>query len=201
MDRAMDEQQLLSQVKAGNQEAFAEIIRRYQDKVFLTVMGFVHQKEDAEDVTQEIFVKVYRSLDTFRGDASFFTWLYRLSVNMAMNHVRDNKKRKSTRGLGDMVPAGEKKTLDFPDTSQVSPEKRLEDQQRARNLEVALNTLSESQRKAFLLSKYNDLSNPEIARVMKKSIPSVESLLFRAKVNLQKKLLEWYKKMDGDAQE
>lgn len=88
----MSDEQLIKDIISGNQAAFKNLMEKYQLQVFRTVMGFVHTKEDAEEVTQDIFVRVYQSISSFHHDAEFSTWLYRITVNTSLNFLRGNRK-------------------------------------------------------------------------------------------------------------
>lgn len=88
----MSDEQLIKEIISGSHAAFETLMDKYQLQVFRTVMGFVHIKEDAEEVTQDIFIKVYQSLPSFNYDSEFSTWLYRITVNMSLNSLRKNKK-------------------------------------------------------------------------------------------------------------
>ena len=89
----MSDEQLIKEIISGSHAAFETLMDKYQLQVFRTVMGFVHIKEDAEEVTQDIFIKVYQSLPSFNYDSEFSTWLYRITVNMSLNSLRKNKNR------------------------------------------------------------------------------------------------------------
>ena len=95
----MSDEQLIKEITSGNEAAFTSLMEKYQLRVFRTVMGFVHTKEDAEEVTQDIFVKVYRTLSSFQHDAEFSTWLYRITVNMSLNFLRSNSKNRLLQSL------------------------------------------------------------------------------------------------------
>ncbi len=90
----MSDEQLIKDIISGNQAAFKNLMEKYQLQVFRTVMGFVHLKEDAEEVTQDIFVRVYQSLSSFHHDAEFSTWLYRITVNTSLNFLHSNRKNR-----------------------------------------------------------------------------------------------------------
>jgi len=88
----MTQNELIELVLAGNQEAFRSITELYNAKIFRTCLGFVHNKEDAEELTQDVFVNVYQNLHRFKGNSSFSTWIYRIAVNSSLNHLRQQKK-------------------------------------------------------------------------------------------------------------
>ncbi|MGQ1889537.1 RNA polymerase sigma factor [Thermophagus sp. OGC60D27] len=173
------DQELVQQSKEGNMEAFSKLVDKYRQKVFQTSMGFLHNVEDAEDLTQDIFVKVWRSIKSFDQRSSFSTWLYRIAVNRAINEVRKNK-LKSFIGLNNEVK-NSNYTLDNAETQLVNQEQK-------KQIRQAINQLKTNQRKAFILFYYQELSMREVASVMKISPKAAESLVFRARKKLQKVL-------------
>jgi RNA polymerase sigma-70 factor, ECF subfamily len=190
----MSDHEIIKELKKGNEQAFRKLVENYQKLVVNTCYGLLHNREDAEDVAQDVFVEVFRSIDKFRADAKISTWLYRIAVNRSINHLRDNKKHRWFSSFESDVKTENKKLLQLESGPADQPEFELENKQRALILHEAIGGLPENQKVAFTLSKYEDLSYQEIAEVMELSVSSVESLLFRAKKNLQKKLYTCYKK-------
>lgn len=179
----MSDQQLIKEILSGDTSAFKILVDKYQGMVFRTAMGFVHSKEDAEDITQEVFIQTFRSLSAFQEKSEFSTWLYRIAVNMSINFVNRNKLRRL------LIDAGENlKALLNISSDEKNAHQRLESDERDKMVRDAIDNLPEKQRTAFVLSKYDDLSQREIADLMKISEGAVEQLLQRAKANLQKKL-------------
>lgn len=175
----MSEEQLIKEITAGNDAAFRTLMERYQRQVFRTTMGFVHMKEDAEDITQEVFIRVYQSLHTFHGESEFSTWLYRITLNMSLNFLRRNRKKRVLQSL---------ETLFTLRSDEKNPLEEMESAERDRRIRKAIDTLPERQRMAFILSRYEELPQKKIAAVMNRSEGAVEQLLQRAKEILQKKL-------------
>lgn len=175
----MSDEQLINKILSGDTSAFKTLMEKYQLRVFRTAMGFVHSKEDAEDIVQDIFMKVYQSLASFKGESEFMTWLYRITVNMSINFVNRNRKNRLFQSLEGVLyrPSGEKTPLEL-----------LEVSERDRRIRNAIDSLPEKQRMAFVLSKYEELPQKTIASVMNTSEGAVEQLLQRARNNLQKKL-------------
>ncbi len=190
----MPDTEIIEQLKQGNENAFRRLVENYQKLVVNTCYGMVRNREDAEDIAQDVFVEVYRNVDSFRADAKLSTWLYRIAVNRSLNHIRDNKKHKWFQSVESEVEAKNRQLLQLESSKVDQPEYDLENKQRAIILHGAINSLPENQKVAFTLSKYEELSYQEISEVMEMSVSSVESLLFRAKKNLQKKLHKCYKK-------
>lgn len=190
----MSDTEIINQLRQGNEAAFRKLVGNYQKLVVNTCFGMVHNIEDAEDIAQDVFVEVYRNIQHFRSDAKLSTWLYRIAVNRSLNHIRDNKKHKWLQSFENEGEAKNSQFFQVESSNADQPGYDMENKQRAAILYDAINSLPENQKVAFTLNKYEDLSYQEIADVMEISISSVESLLFRAKKNLQKKLYKCYKK-------
>lgn len=190
----MTEAEIIQKLQEGSEAAFRHLVETYQQRVVNVCFGMLHNMEDAEDVAQEVFIEVHRSIHKFRADAKISTWLYRISVNRSLNFIRDNKKRKWFKSFDDVVKTQNAEIPKMQENHYDDPEHELEKQQRANLLHEAINSLSDNQKTAFSLNKYDDLSYQEISEVMNLSVSSVESLIHRAKINLQKKLHTCYKK-------
>ncbi len=169
---------IIEKVKNGNKDAYAHLVHRYQQKVFQTCIGFLHDKDDADDLTQEIFIKVYHNLNAFRKDAKFSTWLYRISINMAMNALRKKKIRKTFLSELSYKSGQQLKSNEFADDLIKQGEKKL-------FASRALDQLSPKQRKVFVLSYYREMSNQEVSEILNISLKAVESLLYRGRQRLQ----------------
>lgn len=161
--------------------------------VLNTCYRFVLNREDAEDIAQEVFLEAYRSLDSFRQESKLSTWLYRIAVTKSLDHLRKKKRKKRfsslKRVMGFNDPAEE---LALPSSIE-TPAEVLSGSERTKILQSALDSLPDNQKTAFLLSKYDGYSNQEIADVMQTTVSAVESLVHRAKKNLQKKLEKHYR--------
>ncbi|MDB4583909.1 sigma-70 family RNA polymerase sigma factor [Draconibacterium sp.] len=190
----MSETEIIQKLQHGNEQAFRLMVEKYQKLVVNTCFGMVHNTEDAEDIAQEVFIEVFRSVEKFRADSKLSTWLYRIAVNRSLNFIRDNKKYKWFQSFEDEVEAKNRQLKQLESSKTDQPEYELENKQRAIILHEAIGSLPQNQKVAFTLSKYEELSYQEISEVMELSVSSVESLLFRAKKNLQKKLYKCYKK-------
>lgn len=189
----MSDYETIEQLKQGDEQVFRELVEQYREMVVRTCYGILRNREDAEDVAQDVFVEVYRSISGFRADAKLSTWLYRIAINRSLNHIRDNKKRRWL-GFGKDAECENTPLLNVEADAADQPEYTLENKERAAILFRAIDRLPDKQKVAFLLRKYDGLSYREIADIMELSQSSVESLLFRAKKNLQKKLLACYRK-------
>jgi RNA polymerase sigma-70 factor, ECF subfamily len=190
----LNETELIESIVRGNKEAFRQIVEQYQDMVFRTANGFVHNSDDANDIAQEVFISVYQSLKNFKGESTLSTWIYRITINASLLFLKRSLKRNMFQQIDELLHSGKSKDSSFLPKDDSHPENILEDKQRAEILHKAVNSLPENQRIAFTLNKYDDLSYKEISDIMKLSIPAVESLLHRAREGLQKKLKNFYKK-------
>jgi RNA polymerase sigma-70 factor (ECF subfamily) len=186
------EKTLVEEMQAGSQRAFQELVKTYKNMVANTCYGFLQNGADAEDVTQEVFIEVYRSIGRFRGDSKLSTWLYRIATTRSIDLLRKRKRRSRIQSIQTFF-GGEEAAMQVPDNNSQSPQQALENKERAAILAEAVAKLPEAQRIAFTLSKYEDLSYQEISDVMDKSISSVESLLFRGKKNLRIQLEDYYR--------
>jgi RNA polymerase sigma-70 factor, ECF subfamily len=190
----MGEADIIAKLKEGNEKAFREFVEKYRQMVVNTCFGLLHNDEDAEDVSQEVFIEVFRSVKNFRYGSKVSTWLYRIAVNRSLNFIRNNRKHRWFRSFDEEVRLKMDFLMQTASIYEGNPEYDLENEQRSVLIHEAIDSLPKNQRVAFTLSKYEDLTQKEIAEVMKLSVASVESLIHRAKKNLQKKLYIWYKK-------
>ena len=189
----MEENTLIKALKSGSEEAFKRLVDQYQTKVLNICLGYFPIRQDAEDLTQEVFVELFRSLNKFRGDAKLGTWVYRIAVNKCLEMVRYRKRGKRMAFFQSLVGMDENITqlssgrFDHPGV-------KLENKERSQILFQYIEKLPEKQRTAFILHRMEGLSYQEICAVMEMSLSSVESLLFRAKKNLKKSLFHFYQK-------
>lgn len=189
----MDNPELLKKLKHKDENAFREIVNNYQKMILNTCYRFVYNKEAAEDITQEVFIEVYRSVKLFRSESKFSTWIYRIAVTKSLDYLKFQKRKKRFSLLRNLM-GSDSGTEEFPST-EYSPEKQIENDERVRILREAIDKLPENQKIAFTLSKYDDLSYQEISEILGTTISSVESLIHRAKINLRKKLYIYYNKL------
>jgi len=187
---------LVNALKAGEKWAFEKVVKLFGKKIFNTCLGFLQNVEDAEDVTQEVFVVIFQSIGQFKGESLLSTWIYRISTTQCLSFIR-MKNRKKRFGFVQRLFSGEsnKPTIDIPHF--LHPGIQLENKERAAILFQAIDQLSPNQKTAFILHKVEHLSQAEIAEIMQVSISSIESLLFRAKQNLRKLLGEYYDKIEN----
>jgi RNA polymerase sigma factor (sigma-70 family) len=188
----LTESSFIAQLKSGDEQAFQQLIQEYQQKVLNTCYGFINSKEEAEDLTQDVFIEVFRSVRQFNGDSKLSTWLYRIAVTKSLEELRRRKRKKraayfkNLTGLDvaqEIVAAKDRNAQDL-----------LEDEQRIHILQNAVDKLPENQRIAFTLHKYEQLSYKEVSDIMGVTLSAMESLMHRAKANLKKDLFDYYEK-------
>lgn len=187
----MQEQALIQALQAGESTAFGKIVAQFQDHIVNTCFGFVNNSEDAEDLAQEVFIEVFRSIGNFRGGAKLSTWLYRIAVTKSLDFLRKKKAQKRIQFVKSLFGMDDEERQ-IADYKIVHPHLQLEQQERLNVLHQAVGQLAENQRIVFTLNKFEDLSYKEIAAVMDISLSSVESLIHRAKKNLKKRLRVYY---------
>ena len=191
----MDERILIEKLKQGEDAAFKSIVETWQDMVYNTAIGIVQQPTDAEDVAQEVFLQVYESVHSFKGESKFSTWLYRITITKAMDHLRRKKRKKRFAFIQSLFGQDNQLIHDPGDFNH--PGVRFENKEKAGILFQAISQLPENQKIAFTLHKIEGLSYQEISEVMKVSVSSVESLMHRAKANLRKMLRKYYNQNQG----
>lgn len=191
----LNEWNLVERLKQGDESAFREVVENAQGLVYNTVLGIVQSQEDAEDVTQEVFVQLYESIKSFKGESKLTTWLYRVAVSKSMDHLRKKKRKKRFAFVQSLFGANEELVHDPPDF--VHPGVSLDNKENARQLFRAIDQLPEKQKVAFTLNRIEGLSYQEISEIMQLTIASVESLLHRARKNLRKTLETYYLENGG----
>ena len=187
-----DEKQLIEALKTGSEKAFRTLVDDFQEKVLNTCLGFLPNQQDAEDLTQEVFVEVFRSVGKFREEAKLSTWIYRIAVTKSLEKIRSRKRQKRVAFFQSLIGLEDNKAKAVEDKFN-HPGVQLENKERAKVLFEKIGQLPENQRIAFTLHKVEGLSHKEVCEIMELSISSIESLLFRAKKNLKKHLHDYYK--------
>lgn len=180
----MNELELIQGLKNGEEPAFKYLVHTYQDRVYNTAMGILQNAEDAEDVAQEVFIKVFRSIHNFKGDSKLSTWIYRIATTGALDVLRSRKSKKRFGIIQRLFGESNEPEFELPDFNH--PGVSLDRKENAAKLFKAISELPENQRIAFTLHKLEDLSYQEVSEVMNTSVPAVESLMHRAKQNLRK---------------
>ena len=183
---------LVERSQQGDQSAFAELVRRYQRKAYSLAFGMVHNADDARDVVQDAFVKVHRHLPNFKGDSSFYTWFYRIVVNVGIDHVRKHGRNQAV-DYDDTVAhdadgPGDGELL--PSTLGVNPATALGRREIREAIHKALETLSPNHRAVLLMRESEGMSYEEMAEAMECSKGTIMSRLFHARKNMQRVLIE-----------
>ncbi|PHN05363.1 RNA polymerase sigma factor [Flavilitoribacter nigricans] len=178
-----NEKALIVSISQGDQNAFRAVYELYADKVYNTALSYAQNKEDAEEITQDVFTKVFRNAAQFEGRSGVSTWIYRITVNTSLSRLK-KRKRFSLFGMGTSVPSNR---ADFD-----HPGILLEKKEDAKALFRAIDTLPATQKTAFILSFVEELPRQEVADIMEISLKAVESLLQRGKKNLRIKLEKMY---------
>jgi RNA polymerase sigma-70 factor (ECF subfamily) len=185
-EREID-QLLVERVQHGDKKAFELLVSKYQRKLMRLVSRLVHDQAEAEDVVQEAFIKAYRALANFRGDAAFYTWLYRIGINTAKNHLVSQGRRAPTSTDADIEEAET-----FVDADGLrdmnTPESLLASKQIAATVNSAMMSLPEELRNAISLREIEGMSYEEISEVMSCPIGTVRSRIFRAREAIADKL-------------
>jgi RNA polymerase sigma-70 factor, ECF subfamily len=175
VQRERSDQALVAESLAGDTGAFDVLVERHRRAVYQVCYRFVNNHEDASDLTQETFVRAWKGLRTFKGDAALSTWLYRIAVNACLNRVSTKRP--------DMEPLDVDR---FVDTSAEAPGSGLRREERARAVRRAIGALPEKQRATLILRTYHELSHQEIADVLGSSVGAVKANFFHALANLKK---------------
>ena len=190
MHAQLEDQLLVEDLKNGSEEAFKALVEIYQRQVYNTALGLLRSEEEADDISQEVFIEVYQSVGNFKGESKLSTWIYRITVTKSLELMRYKKRKKRFAPIMSLFNLdGEHMVhpVDF-----VHPGVKLEQQENATIVFKAIEGLPAKQQAAFTLHKLEGLSYQEISAVMKTSISSVESLIHRAKTNLKKRLKDYY---------
>ncbi|MBA4853111.1 RNA polymerase sigma factor [Emticicia sp. BO119] len=186
----MEEKALIIDLKNGSEFAFRHLVETFQNKVFNTVLSILQNTDDAEDISQEVFIEVYESIQLFRGEAKLSTWIYRIATTKALEAYRKQKTAKRFAFFTSLF-GQDNEAIHHPATFE-HPGIELENKERGKVLFKAIDKLPDNQKVAFTLCNIEGLSYQEIAEVMQVSLSSVESLLFRARTILRKLLKEYY---------
>ncbi len=179
---------LISELRSGDQNAFKKLVEIYRQKVFNTAINLLQDHELAEDVSQEVFVTIFRSVATFNAKSSLSTWIYRITVNKCLDQLRARQRQKFglfSQFFDNTFVIENKPGFDHPGII-------LENRETARYLFKAIESLPHNQKTVFVLSHIEELPQKEIAEIMDMSVKAIESLVQRAKANLRKKLSDIY---------
>jgi len=192
-----DESALVAQAKAGDQNAFAELVNHYERKIYRLAKNITRNDEDAEDVLQEAFLKAYSHLDNFKGDSKFYTWIVRIAVNEALMRLRKRKTDRSV-PLDEPMEVGEETVNREIAVWEDNPEQRYSREEWRQILDEAIDSLKPDFRTVFVLRDIEELSTEETAEALGISVPAVKSRLLRARLTLREKLTRQFKRKGED---
>jgi len=189
---AYNESEIIAQVKAGNSRAFCELVERYKEKALSVAYSFCANYEDARDLSQEAFIKAFKSIGRFRVQSKFYTWFYRILVNICKDYLRRRKRSKFIKlsvkfRLKDGSVEGED-IFESVASSAPGPGQQLLDKELGTHLTKAISSLPEKQRMVFTLKNIHRLTLAEIAEITSSALGTVKANLFKATMNLQAKL-------------
>jgi RNA polymerase sigma-70 factor (ECF subfamily) len=193
-----DETTLVAQSREGDTAAFGELVRRYEGKIFRLAQHVTQNREDAEDVLQETFMKSYEHLDQFQGNSKFYTWIVRIAVNQALMKLRRRKTDKSV-SLDETIDTGEDTMVREIAAWDEDPEQRFSRDELGGILDTAVQSLEPPYRSVFTLRDIDELSTEETAEALGLSVPAVKSRLLRARLQLREKLTRYFKRKGDDA--
>jgi RNA polymerase sigma-70 factor (ECF subfamily) len=193
-----DELELVTNARKGDAASFSTLLRRYEGKIFRLAMNITQNREDAEDVLQEAFLKAYEHLDQFQGNSRFYTWVVRIAVNQALMKLR---KRRSDRAvsLDEQIDTGEDTVIREIAAWDPDPEQQYSQEELHTILSSAIDDLAPIYRTVFTLRDVDGLSTEETAEALELSVPAVKSRLLRARLQLRDRLTRFFKRKGDDA--
>ncbi|GAB4140777.1 MAG: RNA polymerase sigma factor [Bacteroidia bacterium] len=190
--KQLNEAELIIQLKKEQQSAYYALVELFSSKVYNTCLSMLQNEDDARDTVQEVFIEIYRSVKSFKGDSALSTWIYRVATNKCLDVIR----KKNTKKYGGKLIRldGEEPYPLLQPSDFNHPGIQMEQKEKARMLFAAMERLPENQRAAFTLFHVEGFTYKEIAEIMKMNLPGIESLMHRAKTNLKKMLNDFYNK-------
>lgn len=197
-DPIFDESLLVAQTREGDARAFNALVRRYEGKIFRLAQHITQNREDAEDVLQETFLKAYEHLDQFQGNSKFYTWIVRIAVNQSLMKLRKRRSDKTV-SIDESIDTGEDTVAREIAAWDESPEERYSREELSSILTSAIDSLAAPYREVFVLRDLEELSTEETAEALSLSIPAVKSRLLRARLQLRDKLTRYFKRKGDDA--
>jgi RNA polymerase sigma-70 factor (ECF subfamily) len=193
-----EESAVVAQARLGDAKAFSELLRRYDRKIFRLALHITQNREDAEDVLQETFLKAYEHLDQFQGQSKFYTWIVRIAVNQALMKLRKRKSDRSV-SLDETIDTGEDNIGREIAAWDENPEQQYSREELNTILSSAVDGLAPIYRAVFVLRDIDELSTEETAEALELSVPAVKSRLLRARLQLRDKLSRYFKRKGDDA--
>jgi len=184
---------LMKKIAQGDLSAFRPLVEKYQNTIINIIYRYIGNRSEAEELTQEVFLRVFKSAKKYKPRAKFSTWLYRITINLCLNYKRDKKKIPMVSLNTPSENNGQEIIEIIPASKNSRPDIILQNEERNIIIKRAIYSLPEKQRIAVILQEFEDLSYKEISRIMKCSVSAVESLLFRARENLRKRLTPYFR--------
>jgi len=187
MDKEIPSEDLMVRITEGDEYAFELLVGRHQSSILNLIYRFIGDRTKSQDLAQEVFIRVWQAAGSYQPKAKFTTWIYRITANLCINELKSSRRRK----LFQFLRFGEDQENTIEEVlvdASPSPEDLLLSREQSRRISDALQSLPANQRVALVLRRYDNLSYQEIAKILNCSVSAVESLLIRAKRNLQKKL-------------
>jgi len=192
MDILLQSEELMARIAEGDEYAFEILVHRHQTSILNLIYRFIGDRTQAKDLAQEVFIRVWQAAKTYKPEAKFTTWIYRITANLCFNELK-SARRKKWFSFNWSDEDGEHTFEETLSDSAPSAEDLLLEKERSRQISDALQSLPDNQRMALVLKRYDDLSYQEIAKVIGCSVSAIESLLVRAKRSLQEKLKNYEK--------
>jgi RNA polymerase sigma-70 factor (ECF subfamily) len=194
----IEEAEQIEKARGGDARAFGDLIGKYERKIFRLAQHITQNREDAEDVLQETFLKAYEHLAQFQGNSKFYTWIVRIAVNQALMKLRKRKSDKTV-SMDEGIDTGEDVVVREIAAWDEDPEQRYSREELNEILTAAVDSLAPAYRTVFVLRDVEDLSTEETAEALELSIPAVKSRLLRARLQLREKLTKFFKRKGDDA--
>lgn len=174
----MDESILVSALIRRERNAFVTLVSLYQNRILNTCYRFLLDKNDAEDLCQDVFIEIFQSIHNFRGDAKLSTWMHRIAISKCLDELKRRKRKKRISSFGRLLHLDD---ISYWISGSIATDREIEKHETMTEVQTALSTLPNNQRIAFTLSKIDGYSNPEISEIMSTTTLAVESLIYRAK--------------------
>lgn len=180
----------MARIKEGDMEAFRELIEAHQYRVVAAVTKMLGDQAEAEDIAQQVFVRVWKSAARYEPTAKFTTWLFKITRNLVLNELR-RRKRHFTNSIDEQRDNEDHPAVQLADSGTKAPDTAMLDDEMQAAIQRAIDELPEVQRLAIILRRYDEFSYEEIAEIMGLSVPAVKSVLFRARTDLREKLRKY----------
>ena len=181
----------MARIKTGDTDALRELIEAHQHRVIGTVAKMLGDDSEAEDIAQQVFIRLWKSAGRYEPTAKFTTWLFKITRNLVFNELRRRKRHPAQSLDRPLDPDEPERTLQAADTASKAPDTALLDEEMQAAIQRAIDALPETQRMAIVLRRYDDISYEEIGEILDLSVPAVKSLLFRARTELREKLKQY----------